>query len=393
MGTYNQNVILTMAPLQITQHLIKRCRHTGTPTSVIEIRFDSAGKPLPLTSEDKEILKGLDGQSRLYIIGHSNKGEERIYNDLLRDSVDYKYIATLISSNVEQTDISGLRISLCTCYGAIDKNNELSESFAAKLHAELKKHGIIDIDLLAVTGAAVFVNSIFLAKPIKYIQDTPERELVKSTEQMFSAITTMKANMAIGLLQAVTEQNRLTNLYERGAINFLLEAFMLPIQLATDNTAAVILFTVPAILFFVKYYLQLQDLYMQSLINVVMMLSLMLTMMETTCHQAHLQNVERAKELNYERPFSKVLFSWGQGGEQVRLDRYKQQFWEVDTTFSLFASGKGTLAKEFQLCRTYLQQQMLLTRSAIKEEPLVVEILEEIQDKAHALQDKAHSNQ
>lgn len=147
MGQYDRNLIVSLLPGKSTRLLQLKCEENNTPTDIIIITFNRWGKMIPLSHTDKEKFKKLTGSSRLYMHGHSYKGNDTLGNNMLQ-TLSCQSLALMIANHVNPDNIAGLRIRLFACYSSASSLLTTDNSLASGLMDHLIFLGLKNIQVI-----------------------------------------------------------------------------------------------------------------------------------------------------------------------------------------------------------------------------------------------------
>lgn len=244
MRRYDRNLIISVSTDGTGNLLESKFKSMGIPTEVIQIKFDEFGDVIELSPEDKSKLNNINGNSRLYIIGHCNKGLDVLGNGK-GEVISYQQLANIITNNVTQKCLSGLRAILHVCYGSSSSNNQTDDSFAIKFHHYLKQLGIVDIDLLAYTDAAVAVQSPLSKQVYKFSESDIEKNIMDEFRTEIDKLSQKLEDLNNSVYSKVTEKTLWNELSKfRPTVEMLYHSTMSRIKLANHTRPfAKVLFT------------------------------------------------------------------------------------------------------------------------------------------------------
>lgn len=133
---YSRQIILHIGQQETADKLAKKweATHPDKPHYIIEMDPE-----LEASDDYYEALRDLDENSRVYLIGHHYTGLNYLQGKSEDDTISYQQIADIFSNHVHPGDTLGLKISVVACFAG--KGNKLEDSFAEKLHTELRTKG------------------------------------------------------------------------------------------------------------------------------------------------------------------------------------------------------------------------------------------------------------
>jgi hypothetical protein len=133
---YDRQLHLNLGSGRSAQALTHKATGKDLPTSTVDLRSNN---PAELNTE----IQQLTHDSRVYIIGHCDKGSSHISSDEHK-AVSAKDFADMLAQNPnlkKEDDGKRIKVSVLACYGGKD-GLDGQESFSAQLSQELAKRGI-----------------------------------------------------------------------------------------------------------------------------------------------------------------------------------------------------------------------------------------------------------
>lgn len=145
---YDQQLILNLGKGNTAKGLGGKAQENNLISNTIDLRnqISPATKLIEIGEDQQKLFKNLTHYSRLYVVGHCNKGLPGVFSDegVYLSATALANALSKYATQLKQTHSEGniLRISLVACFGGKATNLQDDNSFCDELQREMNLHGI-----------------------------------------------------------------------------------------------------------------------------------------------------------------------------------------------------------------------------------------------------------
>lgn len=187
---YSRQIILYIGEDELADRLADKWERENPDKPYVIIEFDPNAEPNDPHYSD---LADLDENARVYIIGHHAPGLNHLKGGPEDDPITYKEIANIFSAQIHPGNVLGLKISLIACFAGKSPDNNPANSFAGKLHQELREKGFRTNMNARTTMTTVNKDGTKTTSKIGHENELlkKQKKLERKTEKMLAACQTV----------------------------------------------------------------------------------------------------------------------------------------------------------------------------------------------------------